>query len=85
MPYEDFEQLLSRYTAQQNINGKKRNLFLGINNAVREVSRTDAMFWGFAEETPEFILGCPEFWEDELEDKHAGIIEKHQELKKVKR
>ncbi len=46
MPYEDFEQILSRYTAVQEINGKPRNLFLGINNAVRQVSRTDAMFWG---------------------------------------
>lgn len=56
MPYEDFAQFLSRYTARRKIDGVWRHLFLGINNSVKSVSRTDAMFWGYAKETPNFIM-----------------------------
>ena len=35
MPFDDFEQLLSRYTSRQIIDGQPRHLFLGINNSVK--------------------------------------------------
>jgi hypothetical protein len=57
MPFDDFQQLMSRFTGAKMIDGVKRHLFLGINCTVKDVSRTDAIFWGYAEETPPFILG----------------------------
>jgi len=72
--------------------------YRGINNSVKEVARTDAIFWGFAEECPDFILGCKvrkftdrlsliilqEFWANSLEHKHTKKIQKHDLLKHPK-
>jgi hypothetical protein len=39
---------------------------------------------GYAEETPDFILGCKEFWADTLEQKHMSKVHKHELLKHPK-
>lgn len=62
------------------INGEKRHLFLAVDCRAKGVAGIDRTFWGFARETPDFLIGCEEYWGDELEDKIAEMERKQYEL-----
>jgi hypothetical protein len=79
-PKDEFPALLDRYTGVRVINGKKRHLFLAVDNRAKGVAGIDRTFWGFAEEAPDFLLGSEEYWGDELDEKLAKMEQRYREL-----
>jgi hypothetical protein len=60
--------------------GEQRHFIAVDNRNINDVPEEDCVYQGYAEQTPDFIMGSREYWGDELEPHHAKMLEAHREL-----